>query len=127
MQLLNSILTLSPVALLPISFATSSHVRSFKDLILNNPLHPERNLFHPFFHLQFQFLSLPLLRLENVLLTPDQIGVSVSLGCPGNPETLRLIREVRIAALTLSITVFRLFFRLLISDSVSLIYAQASM
>jgi len=70
----------------------------FEYLILNNPLHPERNLFHPLLDLDLQFLSLPLLYLEDVLLAPDQIGVSVSLGCPGDPETLRLIREVRIAA-----------------------------
>lgn len=69
-----------------------------KYLVPYDPLHPEGYLFHPLPDLDLQFLSLPFLRLEDVLLAPDQIDIGVSIGCTSNPETLRLIREVRIAS-----------------------------
>ena len=71
---------------------------SLENLVSDDPLHPLRNRIHPFFHLDFYFLSICLSLIQQLLFHPELRIFSECKGCSLNLEMLWIVRKVWIAS-----------------------------
>lgn len=75
----------------------------FKDLIPDDPLHPDRDRQHPFLHLSLDLLRTLLSLLQKLLFHTEAAVIQISEGSTLNFKMLRLIRGCR------EIAIFPLF------------------
>lgn len=68
-----------------------------EDSVLDDPLHPLRDVVHPLLHLHFQPLGVLPTLLQNLLLVPQSGILLISERCPCDFEVLRIVRKIGIA------------------------------
>lgn len=68
-----------------------------EDSVLDDPLHPLRNVVHPLLHVYFQPLRLLPALFQNLLLMPQAGILLIGERCSRDLEVLRVVRKIRIA------------------------------
>lgn len=68
-----------------------------EDSVLDDPLHPLRDVVHPLLHFHLQPLRLLPTLLQNLLLVPQSGILLISERCSRDLEVLRVVRKIRIA------------------------------